>query len=123
MWGKMTKIVYTKWHLANRFTNPDVIELNEALQKYPKIHGAILQHELGHKNTNTTKQDLIHDLSPMSKLSQKDLLIFMFKHPKTLTQFLPFYYSKTRKQFVYDISWIVIYGTMLLILSLLFLLL
>lgn len=113
----MVEIVYTKWNLANRFD--DCIELNEALKKYPKLHRAVLDHELQHKKGNTFKQDLLHDLSPLNKLSQKDLIVFMIKHPKTLSQFLPIYYNHRRKQIVYDINMLIVYGVIISSISLL----
>ena len=112
----MIPIVYTKWNLANRFD--DCIELNEALKDYPKLHHAILNHELDHKDGNTFKKDLYHDLAPINKLSQKELFIFIIKHPKTLTQFLPFYWSFSRKQFIYDLNMIIIYGVVAFIIFL-----
>jgi len=106
--NNMVPISYVKWGLANRFS--DGIELSESLKKYPDLQGAILQHELGHHKSNTFKQDLAHDLTPINKLSQIDLLIFMFKHPKTLTQFLPVYWSPKRKQLIYDLNMVIIYS-------------
>lgn len=102
------QIEYTKWGLANRFD--DCIELNEALKTNPKLHAAILKHELGHKGTNTFKQDFAHDLTPMNELSQKELVVFMIKHPRTWTQLLPIYWSGKRKEFVYDLNMLLIYG-------------
>ena len=104
----MVQIEYVKWGLANRFT--DRIELNEALKENPKLLSAIITHELGHKKDNTFKQDFAHDLTPMSQLSQKELIVFMIKHPKTWTQAVPFYWSSKRKQFVYDLNMLLIYG-------------
>jgi len=104
----MVEISYVKWGLANRFD--DGIELNENLKKYPNLHGAILHHELGHKETNTFKQDLAHDLRPINKFSQKEVLAFMVRHPKSFTQLLPVYWSSKRKQLIYDLNMIIIYG-------------
>lgn len=108
--NKMVEIQYVRWGLANRFSNPDCIELNEALRTNIKLHDAILKHELGHKIDNTFKKDLFHDLTPIGSLSQKDLIIFMIKHPRTITQLLPFYWSPRRKELVYDINMLIIYA-------------
>lgn len=105
-------IEYVKWGLANKFSDPEVIELNEALKTNQKLHDAILKHELGHKKENTFKQDLFHDLAPINKLSQKELIVFMIKHPRTLTQLIPFYWSPRRKQLIYDLNMIILYGIM-----------
>jgi hypothetical protein len=112
----MVKIIYTKYALANRFD--DCIELNKNLKKVPDLHNAILEHELGHKEDNSFRKDFLHDLTPIKKLSQKDLTFFILKHPSTLIQFLPFYWSFRRKQIIYDLNMIIIYGFMLLIISL-----
>ena len=117
----MVPIRYVKWGLANRFD--DGIELNENLKKDMKLHNAILDHELGHKETNTFKQDFVHDLTPVNKLSQKELVAFMVKHPKTWTQLLPFYWSATRKEFVYDLNMLIVYGAVLGGIGILFILL
>lgn len=101
-------IVYTKWGLANRFD--DCIEMNECLKKNMKLHNAILSHELGHKKTNTFKQDMYHDLTPVNELKQSTMVLFMLKHPKTLTQFLPFYWSSRRKQIIFDLNMLIIDG-------------
>lgn len=106
----MVKIEYVKWGLANKFDDPEVIELSESLKQDPSLHDAILSHELGHKKHNSFKQDFKHDLTPVNRLSQKKLLFFMFKHPRTLTQFLPFYWSSKRKQIIYDLNMLLIYG-------------
>lgn len=104
---KMVKIEYTKWGLANRFD--DCIELNIALKKNSKMHAAILDHELGHKEKNTFKQDLAHDLRPINEVSQWEILLFMIKNPRTFTQILPFYWSPKRKEFIYDLNMVIIY--------------
>ncbi len=107
----MVEIVYTRWNLANSFD--DCIELNKALKTNKNLHDAILNHELGHKKKNTFKQDLFHDLAPINKINQKELVLFMLKHPRTFTQLLPFFWSSKRKQIVYDLNMIIIYGFVL----------
>lgn len=104
----MVEISYVKWGLANRFD--DGIEMNEALKKDRRLHDAILDHELGHKKKNTFKQDLVHDLTPINRLDQRDLLVFMIKNPRTLTQLLPIYWSPKRRRIIYDLNMILIYG-------------
>ena len=41
-------------------------------------------------------------------LHYKELFKFMFKHPKSFTQVLPFYWTK-KKKLVYDINLMVMY--------------
>lgn len=91
--------------IANNFG--DVIEINRNLKKYPDLYKAVLHHELRHTDKTFTGYDLIHDLSDV-KIKNLDLIRFMFKYPKSLTQFLPFYWNR-RYGFVYDINLILIY--------------
>lgn len=103
----MIPINYVKWGLANRFD--DCIEMSESLKSNPRLHNAILDHELGHKKTNTFKRDFMHDLTPLSKVSQREVVVFMLTHPRTLTQVFPFYWSSRRKQFIYDLNMVIVY--------------
>lgn len=108
------KIEYTRFGLANNFG--DVIEMNEHLKEYPDLHKAILEHELGHtKNPKFNSTDFSHDMMP-TKVSQLRLLRFMISHPKSLTQFLPIYYSR-KWGFVYDMNLIIIYLFIILLLT------
>ena len=107
----MIPVHYVRWGLANRFD--DSIELNEALKGDMRLHDAILDHALGHQDNNTFKQDLVHDLTPINTLSQKELLIFMLKKPRTLTQLLPIYWSPRRKKLIYDLNMVIIYSVVL----------
>lgn len=90
------KIEYSKWNLANVFQEEQVIEVHEKLPKFPKLYYPILKHELQHTNSTFDWKDLKQDLISDSKLKQWDLFLFMFHHPKTFTQLLPFYYSRKR---------------------------
>ncbi len=104
----MLPIVYTKWGLANRFD--DCIELNENLKKYPKLHAELLHHEIKHTNKKFTLFDLNHDLSSHHEINQRSLVMFMIRYPRTLIQFLPFYWSVKRKQFIYDLNLLLVYS-------------
>ena len=104
----MVKIVYTKWGLANRFD--DCIELNENLKKYPKLQAQLLDHEVRHTDKSMSVFDLKHDLSSQQEIDSKALMFFMLKHPKSLTQILPFYYSPRRKKLIYDLNLIITSG-------------
>ena len=85
------KIVYTKWGLANRFA--DRIEINEALKEYPELHELVLQHELGHHDSNSFIKDLSHDLKEKFRW---DLFKFVITHPRTLINYLPIWYYKEK---------------------------
>lgn len=99
------QIEYVNHGIGNHFG--DVIELNENLKEFPNLHQAILEHELGHTDRVFTKQDFVADLTEY-KVSKIELLKFMFKHPRSFSQFLPFYWTK-KYGFVYDINLIIIY--------------
>ncbi len=104
-------IVEVNHGIANRFE--DCIEVNRHLRKYPKLYFPILQHELEHTNRSFSIEDLKHDINSEHKVNQIQLLKFMFKHPKSFTQILPFYYTPRRK-FVIDINLTIIYSVMAL---------
>lgn len=108
-------ITYSKYNLANNIDGD--IELNENLLKdeWKDLHRQLLRHELKHNNTNI-KQDLIADFGE-SKVSNKELLKFIIKNPRSLTQFLPFYYSK-KYGFRYDLSYLITYLILIISVSL-----
>lgn len=99
-------IRYVKWGLANNFG--DVIELNENLKDYPELIKPILAHEVCHTDRFFTVEDLMLDITATHDLDQAKLIKFMLKHPRSLTQLLPVYYSPSRG-FVYDVNAIIAY--------------
>ncbi len=99
-------IVYVKGGLANNFGN--VIEVNENLRHYPELLKPILAHELSHTNKAFSREDLMLDLTATHDIDQSKLIKFMMKHPRSFTQLLPIYFSKTRG-LVYDINAILAY--------------
>lgn len=101
----MIPIKYTKWGIANNFG--DHIELNESLKLYPRLHEAILNHELSHTDKPFSKKDLMLDLGE-SKVKTWDMILFIAKNPRSITQFLPFYWTK-EYGLVYDINLILLY--------------
>ncbi len=104
----MIPIVYTRWGLANRFD--DSIELNENLKSSPELQAQLLAHELKHTDKKFTIEDLKHDLLSQQEIDYKKLIMFMLKHPRTLIQLLPLYWSPKRRQVIYDLNLIIIYG-------------
>lgn len=98
-------IEYVSHSLGNRFK--DTIELNENLIKYPKLHRAILDHELKHTDKLFSKNDFSLDFSE-SKVNQLELMKFMLRHPKSFYQFIPFYWTK-KHGFVFDINQTLLY--------------
>jgi len=95
------EIRYVDGGLANNFGN--YLEINKHLKKYPSLLNPILIHELDHTDETFTIQDLYLDLSASYNINQFELIKFMVKHPRSFSQLLPVYYSKT-KGWVYDIN-------------------
>ena len=100
------KIKYVDYGLANNFG--DVIEINKNLINYPELLQPILTHELNHTDKLFTLRDLALDITSTHNLSQRKLIKFMIKHPKSFTQLLPIYFSKSHG-LVYDINLILSY--------------
>ena len=105
-------IIAVSHGIANRFE--DCIEVNKHLIDYPKLYFPIIRHELEHTNSLFSWEDFKHDINSERKVDQIQLLKFMFKHPKSFTQILPFYYS-TKRRFVFDINLCIVYSAMFLI--------
>jgi len=91
--------------VANRFDNGDhdLIEMNKHMKMYPEIFYSVLMHEIGHDEKKNTLTDLWHDMTAKSP----GLFSFMRRHPSSLTQLLPIYYSRKRKKIIYDTSKII----------------
>ncbi len=85
------RIDYVKYGLGNRYK--DRIELNENLKKYKGLHDSILKHELKHTDKLFTKKDFLLDFSS-NGVNSLDLILFMIKHPKSLSQVLPIQIKK-----------------------------
>lgn len=94
-------ISYTDWNIANNIDGD--IELNKNLKNYPKLHQAILDHEIRHNETNS----LVVDFGE-HKVNNVELLKFMIKNPKSLTQFLPITYSR-KHGWLWDLNVILTY--------------
>jgi len=69
------------------------IELNKDLKRYPELHQAVLQHELGHNTGN--RMDFLHDLRDYFNPSlQFKLFKFSLKHPRALLSVSPILFDK-----------------------------
>lgn len=109
-------IIKRNYGIADRF-NDGTIEINKNLDDYPKLKKAILDHELGHTSKKEfNKSDFIHDLNATKDIDKKELLRFMIKHPKSLTQFLPINYSKKRGLII-DVNMAIAYIVIITIVS------
>ncbi len=97
------KIIYRNYGIADRF--PDgTIELNKHLKKYPSLHKSLIEHEARHTNdVSFNRKDLLHDLSTPNQIKTMKMMKFIFRHPFSLVQFAPVYYTKKR-------GWIVDYN-------------
>lgn len=95
--------------VANNFG--DYIEVNKNLKEYPKLYNQVLAHEFSHTDKKGfTKEDFMLDFGP-SNVSYGQLLVFMIRHPKALTQLMPFYISN--KKVIYDTNLLIAYSTIL----------
>lgn len=114
------QVKYVDFAIGNNFGN--YVELNKNLKLYPRLHDAILKHELQHTNIQGfTTKDLMLDLSTPSDINTWDLIKFMFRHPKSMIQLLPFYRSKG--VYFYDVNMLIIWALCISIISLVFVLL
>ncbi len=114
---KQFKIIYRNYGIADRFDN-DVIELNKHLIKYPDLHKSLIQHEARHTNNQRfNRKDLEHDLSTPNQIKTWKLTKFIIRHPLSLIQFVPVYWTKKRGLIV-DYNLIVGWGVLLFIITL-----
>lgn len=101
------EIKYVNWGIANRY--PNHITINRNLKDYPQLLEPILRHENLHTDETFTLHDFKLDFISNSNVNQWEMLKFMFKHPKSLTQLLPIIYVKG-EGFKYDINMIIMYS-------------
>ncbi len=112
--GEQLKIVYRDYGIADRFPD-NVIELNKHLKKWPSLHKALIEHEARHTNRKGfTKEDLLHDLSTPNQLSTWKMMKFIVRHPFSLVQFVPIYWTKKRGLII-DYNLIIIWCVICLI--------
>jgi hypothetical protein len=100
------KIIEVNHGIANNFGSH--IEVNKHLKEYPELFNSVLKHELSHTDKKFSLHDFKLDFTHDSKISNFQMLKFILKHPASLTQLLPIYYTP-KKGFVYDINLIVMY--------------
>lgn len=109
------EIKYVNGGIANNFGT--YLEINKHLKKYPKLLNPLLRHELDHTDKTFTIEDIYLDLTASHNINQFDLMWFMIKHPRSFSQLLPLYYSKSRG-WVYDINLCLTYVTFISFISL-----
>ena len=100
------QIVEVNHGIANNFGS--YIEVNKNLKNYPNLYNPIMKHELSHTDKMFSLHDFKIDFLSDSKVNSLELLKFMFKHPKSFTQLLPFYWIK-KKGFVFDLNLLIMY--------------
>ncbi len=100
------KIVYRWYGIADRF--PDgTMELNKHLKKWPNLHKSLIQHEARHTNNEKlNRKDLMHDLTTMDQINTWKMMKFIIRHPFSLVQFAPVYWTKKRG-WIIDINLII----------------
>ncbi len=90
-----TKIVYRNYGIADRFED-GTIELNKHLNDYPNLKRALLMHESRHTdNQRMNRKDFMNDLTSLNQLNMFDMMKFMVRHPLSMIQILPIYWTKT----------------------------
>jgi len=92
--------------IANNFGTH--IEINKHLRDYPHLLKPILEHEFAHTNKAVSMEDFKLDFMMTQAIQYRQLFNFMIKHPKSFTQFAPFYWTR-KKGFVYDFNLMVMY--------------
>jgi len=86
----MIKLKETNFGFASRVG--EKIYINKHLKKYPKLYGAIIEHELSHTSKGYSMSDLFKDINIKELKGKKwGYWYFFFKHPLAFTQFLPFW--------------------------------
>lgn len=94
--NEQLKIRYRNYGIADRFQD-GIIELNKHLKNYPDLHSALIEHEARHTNNQRfNRKDLMHDLTTQNQINTWKLMKFMVRHPFSLVQFAPAYYTKNR---------------------------
>lgn len=110
------KIVYRGYGIADRFPN-GIIELNKHLDNYPGLKRALIQHEVKHTNRqNLNKKDFLHDLTTQDQISQWQMMKFIVRHPLSLVQFMPLYYTRS-KGWIMDKNLVIIYSILTFIIT------
>ncbi len=111
------KIVYRNYGIADRF--PDgIIELNKHLKRWPDLHSSLIEHEARHtNNVKFNRKDLMHDLSTQNQINTFRMMKFIIRHPFSIVQFAPVYWTKNRGWIIdYNliIAWSVLLGLIFL---------
>ena len=108
------EIIYTNHSIANRF--PNHIEINKHLKKYPNLLNPILKHEQAHTDKFWSIHDFKLDFFSNNNIDSWEMFKFIVRYPSSLLQFSPILFSK-KKGFIYDFNLIILYLTMLTVLT------
>ena len=113
---KPLRIIKRGYGIADRY--PDgTIEINKHLDDYPDLKMAIIQHEIDHTdNPKFNRRDLIHDITTVDQYSQWRMAMFIIRHPFSLVQLLPIYYTK-RRGLIVDLNTLFMWGVLLTLVS------
>ncbi len=89
------KIIYVPWGLGINLNinGKKWIEVNRDLEKYPKLHKKVLEHEL--KHFYGKESDFCLDMNTLIKWDSK-LIQFVLSHPKSWWVVMPFYPTTKR---------------------------
>lgn len=106
-----TQIIHTNWGIACRIK--DDIYINKKLLNYPQLHERILKHELDH-SSGYYLRDILMDLrNNHLKGLKKQYYKFILKNPKSLSEFLPFWFYN--KKIVVSPLLLLFYGLILVL--------
>lgn len=92
------KIVYTRWGVGNCIGG--VVELNEDLKKFPKVHDEVLEHELRHLRGESHVD--------WNESWSWDLLKFVLSHPRCWVQYFPIWFRGG--VILYDLTLLVLWS-------------
>jgi hypothetical protein len=92
----MVDIIKTRFGIANYYSNPERIEINEKLfePKFEILKNRIIQHELEHHRAKSKGFWKQREIDLKTNITFKDIFPFIKKHPKAFfQQSLPFSYT------------------------------
>jgi len=99
------KVKYISWGTGMKIGN--TIYLNQKLKKLPRLHNAIMEHELKHSSSWSGK-DMLLDLTDFESLSfKKDYWKFMFTNPRAWFSLSPI--VRMNKRWSIDITLMIFY--------------
>jgi hypothetical protein len=91
----MVDIIKTKFGIANYYSSPERIEINERLfePEFENLKNHVIQHELEHHRAKSKGFWKQREIDLKTSITFKDIFPFIKKHPKAFfQQYFPFSY-------------------------------